>query len=385
MAVPQLHGQYEGDKSRKDVLVEHGFRLPSALDNRPLRFDEFTERVGQVVFVSATPGPYEREVSTQVVEQVIRPTGLVDPEVVDRAHHRPDRRPARAHRRHADRGERVLVTTLTKKMAEDLTDYLVELGVRVRYLHSDIDTITRIELLRDLRLGEFDVLVGHQPAARGPRPARGPARGHPRRRQDGVLALGLVADPDDGARRAQRRRPRGPLRRHHHRRHAPGDLETQRRRALQQAYNAEHGIDPTTIRKAVTDILAQIRPAATSGPRPGRDPGRRPAARPRRPTAGPAGAPGRDGRRPTHRPVDEMRRRRSALPVDELNVSWRARDRDAVGHGAALRGAALRDEIAELPPGEAYGELPAPTVAGSPEPRRTRGPRRPIRSGQASR
>ncbi len=158
--MPQLHGQYEGDRSRKEQLIEHGFRLPSAADNRPLRFEEFMERVGQMVFLSATPGPFELEQSTQVVEQVVRPTGLVDPEVVvkptkgqidDLMEQINDR---------VSRGDRVLVTTLTKKMSEDLTDYLLELGVRVRYLHSEVDTIQRIEILRDLRLGEFDVLVG---------------------------------------------------------------------------------------------------------------------------------------------------------------------------------------------------------------------------------
>ena len=160
MTVPQLHGQFEGDRSRKETLVEHGFRLPSAMDNRPLRFEEFTERVNQVVFLSATPGPYEREISTQIVEQVVRPTGLIDPEVIVKPDQGPDRRPRRRdpHPRGAD--QRVLVTTLTKKMSEDLTDYLLELGIRVRYLHSEIDTLERIEILRSLRLGEFDVLVG---------------------------------------------------------------------------------------------------------------------------------------------------------------------------------------------------------------------------------
>ncbi|HML01002.1 MAG TPA: excinuclease ABC subunit UvrB, partial [Acidimicrobiales bacterium] len=160
VAVPQIHGQYEGDRSRKQTLVEHGFRLPSALDNRPLTFDEFMGRVGQVVFLSATPAQYELSVSSQVVEQVIRPTGLVDPEVVVRPTSGQIDDLLERIREAAAADGRVLVTTLTKKMAEDLTDYLLELGVRVRYLHSDIDTVTRIELLRDLRMGEFDVLVG---------------------------------------------------------------------------------------------------------------------------------------------------------------------------------------------------------------------------------
>ena len=160
VGVPQLHGQHAGDRSRKETLIEHGFRLPSAADNRPLTFDEFMGRVGQVVFLSATPGDWELEVSSRVVEQIVRPTGLVDPEVVVRPTKGQidDLQEMIAGRVAAE--QRVLVTTLTKKMAEDLTDYLVEQGIRVRYLHSDVDTVRRIEILRDLRLGEFDVLVG---------------------------------------------------------------------------------------------------------------------------------------------------------------------------------------------------------------------------------
>ena len=160
VTVPQIGGMYEGDKSRKTSLVEHGFRLPSALDNRPLRFEEFEEKLNQVVFVSATPGPYELEHSRKIVEQIIRPTGLVDPEV--------EVRPVKGQiddlldeiRTRVERNERVLITTLTKKMAEDLTDYFREAGLKVRYLHSEIKTIERMEILRDLRLGVFDVLVG---------------------------------------------------------------------------------------------------------------------------------------------------------------------------------------------------------------------------------
>src|SRR5438477_3185895 len=160
VAIPQLHGQFEGDRSRKDTLVEHGFRLPSAMDNRPLRFEEFTERVNQVVFMSATPSKYEREMSTQVVEQVVRPTGLIDPEIIVKpTKGQIDDLVAEINGR-VENDARVLVTTLTKKMAEDLTDYLLELGIRVRYLHSEVDTLRRVELLRELRLGEFDVLVG---------------------------------------------------------------------------------------------------------------------------------------------------------------------------------------------------------------------------------
>jgi len=160
VAVPQLHGQYEGDRSRKEILIDHGFRLPSAADNRPLRFDEFYERVNQCIFLSATPSAYEISQSTQVVEQIVRPTGLIDPEVVVKPTKGQidDLMEEIAKRVAAE--QRVLVTTLTKKMAEDLSDYLLEMGVKVRYLHSEVDTIQRIEIIRDLRNGEFDVLVG---------------------------------------------------------------------------------------------------------------------------------------------------------------------------------------------------------------------------------
>ena len=205
--VPQIGGMYEGDRSRKTMLVDHGFRLPSAIDNRPLKWEEFVDRIGQTVYLSATPGPYELgRTDGAYVEQVIRPTGLVDPEVVVK--------PTRGQiddlvheiRTRAEKDERVLVTTLTKKMAEDLTDYLLELGVRVRYLHSEVDTLRRVELLRELRQGEFDVLVGHQPAARGPRPARGVAGLDPGRGQGRLPAVRHVADPDHRAGRAQRLR-----------------------------------------------------------------------------------------------------------------------------------------------------------------------------------
>jgi excinuclease ABC subunit B len=259
VAVPQLHGQYAGDKSRKDVLVEHGFRLPSARDNRPLRFEEFIERVPQTVFVSATPGAFELEHSDQVVEQVIRPTGLVDPEVtIVPTKGQVDDLLARIHST-VQAGGRVLVTTLTKKMAEDLTDYLADAGVRVQYLHSDIDTITRIEILRELRLGSIDVLVGINLLREGldlPEVAlvaildadkEGFLRsassliqtmGRAARNVDGVVVL--YADTiTDSMREAV--------------------SVTQRRREVQIAYNLEHGINPQTIRKSVTDILERLR------------------------------------------------------------------------------------------------------------------------------
>ncbi len=222
VAVPQIHGQYEGDRSRKATLVEHGFRLPSALDNRPLTFEEFDATVGQVVFLSATPGSYEIGVSSQVVDQVIRPTGLVDPEVVVQpTTGQIDDLVERIHKA-SEAGGRTLVTTLTKKMAEDLTDYLLELGVRVRYLHSDIDTITRIELLRDLRLGEYDVLVGINllregldlPEVQLVAILDADKTGFLRSASSLIQTMGRAARNVDGL--------RGALRRHHHRRHAPG-------------------------------------------------------------------------------------------------------------------------------------------------------------------
>ncbi len=364
VAVPQIHGQYEGDRSRKDTLVEHGFRLPSALDNRPLTFDEFTERVGQVVFLSATPGTYELGISSQVVDQVIRPTGLVDPEVVIQpTTGQIDDLMERIHKA-SEAGGRSLVTTLTKKMAEDLTDYLVELGVRVRYLHSDIDTITRIELLRDLRLGEYDVLVGINLLREGLdlpevqlvaildadktgflRSASSliQTMGRAARNVDGLVVL--YADTITDAMRA-------------------AISETQRRRALQQAYNTEHGIDPTTIRKAVTDILASIRPAGAgdSGSRPGRGsrggrvrPGHAPVRAPRVPRRDGVGGrrlagAGSSGYVDDTSAVDEMAEL-SALPIDELQrlvVRLEQEMRLAATELRYEEAALLRDDIAEL-------------------------------------
>ena len=383
VAVPQIHGQYEGDRSRKDTLVEHGFRLPSALDNRPLTFDEFTERVGQVMFLSATPGTYELDISSQVVDQVIRPTGLVDPEVVIQpTTGQIDDLMERIHKA-SEAGGRSLVTTLTKKMAEDLTDYLVELGVRVRYLHSDIDTITRIELLRDLRLGEYDVLVGINLLREGLdlpevqlvaildadktgflRSASSliQTMGRAARNVDGLVVL--YADTITDAMRS-------------------AISETQRRRALQQAYNTEHGIDPTTIRKAVTDILASIRPAGTvTGNGPGRGsrggrvrPGHAPVRAPRVPRRDGVGGrrlagSGSAGTGDDTRAVDEMAEL-SALPIDELQRLVIRLEQEMRLAATELRyeeAALLRDDIAELrlalvEAGDAPG---APGAPGSP-------------------
>ena len=264
VAVPQLRGQYAGDRSRKETLVDHGFRLPSAMDNRPLRFEEFIERVGQVVLLSATPGPWELEHSTNVVEQVIRPTGLVDPEVdivpttgqIDDLRERIDATVAA--------GYRVLVTTLTKKMAEDLTDYLAEQGTRVQYLHSDVDTMARIELLRELRLGVFDVLVGINLLREGldlPEVALvaildADKEGFLRSASSLIQTMGRAARNVNGRVVMYADRVTDSM--------TAAIGETQRRRARQIAYNEAHGIDPKSITKSVTDILERVRGDAFS-------------------------------------------------------------------------------------------------------------------------
>jgi len=268
-AVPQLHGQYEGDRSRKLQLIEHGFRLPSAADNRPLRFEEVLERVNQVVFLSATPGPFELQVSTQVAEQIVRPTGLVDPEVIVKPTKGQIDDLIEQINGRVEVGARVLVTTLTKKMAEDLTDYLLEQGLRVRYLHSNVDTIQRIEILRDLRLGEYDVLVGINLLREGldlPEVSLvaildADKEGFLRSETSLIQTIGRAARNIDGQVIMYADRVTDSMRR--------AISETQRRRQLQLRHNEEHGIDPQTIRKAVTDILSLLRPAETA-PMPGK-------------------------------------------------------------------------------------------------------------------
>jgi excinuclease ABC subunit B len=323
--VPQLHGQYEGDHSRKETLIEHGFRLPSAADNRPLRFEEFYQRVNQCIFLSATPAAYEVQQSTQVVEQIVRPTGLVDPEVIVK--------PTKGQiddliaqiRDRTERGDRVLVTTLTKKMAEDLTDYLLEMGLRVRYLHSNIDTIQRIEILRDLRLGEFDVLVGINLLREGldlPEVSLvaildADKEGFLRGETSLIQTIGRAARNVDGQVIMYADRMTDSMQR--------AISETHRRRSVQQAYNAEHGIDPQTIRKAITDILVMLGSRDGTAPVPGRD------------------------RRSRRR--DRARSDLAELPQEELSRLISTLEEEMREAAADLRfeyAAKLRDEISDL-------------------------------------
>jgi excinuclease ABC subunit B len=259
VTVPQIGGMYEGDRSRKATLIEHGFRLPSAADNRPLRFDEFRTRVGQQLLLSATPGPFERQHSDSIVEQLIRPTGLVDPEVVVRPTTGQIDDLLEEIRRRAERDQRVLVTTLTKRMSEDLTDYLLENGVRVRYLHSDIDTVERVAILRALRMGEFDVLVGINLLREGldlPEVSLvaildADKEGFLRSETSLVQTIGRAARNVEGQVIMYADHETDSMRR--------ALAETSRRRELQIAHNTEHGIDPQSIRKRVGDIIAAVR------------------------------------------------------------------------------------------------------------------------------
>ena len=323
---PQIGGMYEGDRSRKETLVEYGFRLPSALDNRPLKWDEFRAKVGQTVHVSATPGPFERRVCTTVVEQVIRPTGLVDPDV--------QVRPTKGQiddliaeiRAAAEADQRVLVTTLTKKMAEDLTDYLLESGIRVRYLHSEINTVERIEILRQLRMGEFDALVGINLLREGLDLPEVAVVAILDADKEGFLRSGtsLIQTIGRAARNVQGKVVM-------YADHITDSMraaidETMRRRKLQLDYNRAHGIDPQTIRKKVGDIIQMARAAEAGMPyqaaeRPSRGRGR-------------AGAPD-----VSDLPTTELSRLIQTL-TDEMH--------DAAAELRFEYAARLRDEIAEL-------------------------------------
>src|SRR5213596_1865480 len=252
--VPQIGGMYEGDRSRKQTLVDYGFRLPSALDNRPLRFDEFLEKVPQLVFVSATPGPFELRHSKRIAEQLIRPTGIVDPEVDLRATKNQIDDLLNEVRRREEAGERVLVTTLTKKMAEDLTDYLLESGVKPRYLHSEVDTLERIQIIRELRLGEYDVLVGVNLLREGldlPEVSLvaildADKEGFLRGQTALIQTIGRAARNVNGKVLLYADKLTEAIQ---------GALdETNRRRSVQVAYNEEHEITPQTIVKGVSDI-----------------------------------------------------------------------------------------------------------------------------------
>jgi excinuclease ABC subunit B len=328
VTVPQIHGQYAGDRSRKDVLVEHGFRLPSAVDNRPLTFEEWYERINQVVLLSATPSRWEIEQSTQVVEQIIRPTGLVDPEVIVK--------PTKGQiddlvdevKERAAQEQRVLVTTLTKKMAEDLTDYLLELGVRARYLHSDIDTLERVQILRDLRLGEYDVLVGINLLREGldlPEVSLvaildADKEGFLRSSTSLIQTIGRAARHVEGQVVMYADEVTDSMQ------HAIN--ETNRRRRLQIEYNTEHGIDPQTIRKKVSDILELIGSGGDST---------RAGDRRRREVT---------ERKPLDLPTDDLRRLIQSLEEEmheaasELRFEYAARLRDEIDE--------LRRELREM-------------------------------------
>src|SRR5258705_9662053 len=259
VTVPQIGAMYEGDVSRKRVLVEHGFRLPSAIDNRPLTWDEFGERIGQTLYMAATPGPYElQRTAGEVTEQVIRPTGLVDPEVIIKQTKGQIDDLVHEIRLRAERNERVLVTTLTKKMSEDLTDYLLELGIRARYLHSEVDTLRRVELLRELRLGEFDVLVGINLLREGldlPEVSLvaildADKEGFLRSGRSLIQTIGRAARNVSGAvfMYADKITPSMEM----------AIEETNRRRAVQVAYNTAHGVDPQPLRKRIADITDML-------------------------------------------------------------------------------------------------------------------------------
>ena len=326
VAIPQLHGQFAGDLSRKNTLVEHGFRLPSARDNRPLRFEETMERINQCIFMSATPAAFELKQSSRVVEQIVRPTGLVDPEVIVKPTKGQIDDIIEMVRERLEMGDRVLITTLTKKMSEDLTEYLLEQGLRVRYLHSNIDTMQRIEILRSLRLGEFDVLVGINLLREGldlPEVSLvaildADKEGFLRSETSLIQMIGRAARNVAGQVVMYADKITPSMER------AIG--ETRRRRATQIAYNSEHGIDPQTIRKAVGDVLSFI----TGG-----DDG--------------AAVPGKGNRRQKER--DKVKAELKSLPQQELGRLIQTLEDEMHEAATDLKfeyAARLRDEINDL-------------------------------------
>jgi excinuclease ABC subunit B len=340
--VPQIGGMYEGDMSRKRNLVEFGFRLPSAVDNRPLTWEEFTDRIGQTLYLSATPGPYElSRTGGEFVEQVIRPTGLVDPKVVVKPTKGQIDDLVHEIRERCERDERVLVTTLTKKMAEDLTDYLLELGIRVRYLHSEVDTLRRVELLRQLRLGEFDVLVGINLLREGLDLPEVSLVAILDADKEGFLRSGtsLIQTIGRAARNVS-----GEV-------HMYADKitdsmryaidETDRRRAKQVAYNEANGLDPQPLRKKIADILDQVYREAEEVPVGGSG---RNQSRGKRAAGEPGRAPAASSGIVARRDTKSMPRAELADLVQQLSDQMLAAARDLQFELAAR----LRDEIADL-------------------------------------